>query len=34
MIDDTERALEQWKIALELDSDNETLREKIARGGL
>jgi Flp pilus assembly protein TadD len=34
MSDDTERALEQWKIALGLDSDNETLREKIARGGM
>jgi len=34
MNDDPEHALEQWKIALELDSDNEALREKIARGGL
>jgi tetratricopeptide (TPR) repeat protein len=34
MIDETDLALEQWKIALELDGNNEALREKIARGGL
>ena len=31
---DTERAMEQWKIALKMDQSNESLKEKIARGSL
>jgi tetratricopeptide (TPR) repeat protein len=34
MTDEKDLALEQWKIALDLDRDNEALREKIARGSL
>jgi tetratricopeptide (TPR) repeat protein len=33
-MNDKERALEQWKIALKLDENNAPLREKIARGTL
>ena len=31
---DTERALEEWRIALKMDESNTSLREKIARGSL
>ena len=34
MINDKERALEQWHIALKLDENNQALREKIARVSL
>jgi tetratricopeptide (TPR) repeat protein len=34
MNDKEDLALEQWNIALQLDSDNQSLREKIARGRL
>ncbi len=33
-MNDKERALEQWKIALKLDEHNTALREKISRGSL
>ena len=33
-LDDRERAIEQWNIALRMDSDNNELREKVARGTL
>jgi hypothetical protein len=33
-MNDPERALEQWKIALKMDETNQTLKAKIARGSL
>ena len=34
MMKDRERAIEQWNIALKLDENNATLREKVQRGTL
>jgi tetratricopeptide (TPR) repeat protein len=34
MIDEKEKALEQWNTALEMDATNQALREKISRGKL
>jgi tetratricopeptide (TPR) repeat protein len=34
MMNDKERALEQWKVALKIDSSNTVLQQKVARGTL